>query len=68
MVFIRITLPVAMVLFYLSTVHKLTGHGPLWDYYIDSQAERCEKNWWVTLLYIVTYFYSAKTTVSRFVK
>jgi hypothetical protein len=53
-----------MVLFYLSTVHKLMGHGPAWDLYIGIQSDKCERNWWVTLLYIVNYYYPADTTVS----
>jgi hypothetical protein len=66
--FIRITLPVAMVLFYLTTVHKLTGHGPAWDLFIEIQTGRCEKYWWATLLYITNYYYPADTTVRSFAK
>lgn len=58
----------AVVLFYLATVHKLMSHGPAWDLYVEIQANRCEKNWWVTLLYIVNYYYPAETTVSIFCK
>jgi len=52
-----------MVLFYLSTVHKHSGNGPLWDLLIEYQTDRCEKNWWATLLYIVNYYKPVETTV-----
>jgi hypothetical protein len=53
-----------MVLFYLTTVHKFTGEGPLWNTYVGLQAERCEKNWWATLLYIANYYKPTETTAS----
>jgi hypothetical protein len=58
-------MPVALVLFYLSAVHKLMGNGPAWDLYIGIKSERFERNWWVTLLYIVNYYYPADATVSN---
>jgi hypothetical protein len=61
--FFRITCPVAMLLFYLATVHKLTGQGPLWNLLIEYQTGRCENNWWATLLYIVNYYKPVETTV-----
>jgi hypothetical protein len=54
-----------MIVFYLSTVHKLTGHAPMRYLLIDPQQDNCEKYWWATLLYIVNYYKSVETQVSK---
>lgn len=57
-----------MLLFFLATVNNLTGEGPLWNLLIGYKTESCEKNWWVTLLYIVNYYKPVEATVSARVK
>ncbi|XP_059484131.1 uncharacterized protein LOC132201727 [Neocloeon triangulifer] len=59
--YIRITAPLAAVVFYLATLHAKMGSGPVWDVFTTMQAQNCEKNWWATLLYIVNYYKPIET-------
>ncbi|XP_059474133.1 nose resistant to fluoxetine protein 6-like [Neocloeon triangulifer] len=54
--FIRITVPLAMVIFCLTTVLKRLSHGPLWDLAIELETKRCEGYWWATLVYIQNFY------------
>ncbi|XP_063367005.1 nose resistant to fluoxetine protein 6-like [Cydia amplana] len=49
---IRLT-PVAgiMLWFTISWLPQL-GSGPLWSWYVDSEAEACSERWWYHILYI----------------
>ncbi|XP_063626457.1 nose resistant to fluoxetine protein 6-like [Cydia splendana] len=49
---IRLT-PVAgiMLWFTISWLPQL-GSGPLWSWYVDSEAEACSERWWYHILYV----------------
>ncbi|XP_065346672.1 nose resistant to fluoxetine protein 6-like [Cloeon dipterum] len=60
--YLRITLPLAMVVFYLSTLHRRMGATPMWDLFIETQTQRCSNYWWVTLLYFTNFYKPIETT------
>lgn len=53
--YLRLTpqLVVTILLFFLI---PLAGNGPLYSSYIEPEAEKCYKNYWLNLLYMQTYF------------
>ncbi|XP_065345174.1 nose resistant to fluoxetine protein 6-like [Cloeon dipterum] len=55
--YLRITPALAVVTWYLSSLHIYIGQGPMW--YITAGFSRtiCRENWWPTLLYISNYVY-----------
>ncbi|CAB3367940.1 Hypothetical predicted protein [Cloeon dipterum] len=55
--YLRITLPLAFVTWYLSSVHVYLGNGPLWAIYVETGKQLCVQNWLPTLFYITNYFY-----------
>ncbi|XP_065346673.1 nose resistant to fluoxetine protein 6-like [Cloeon dipterum] len=60
--YLRITLPLAMVVFYLSTLHRRVGATPTWDLFIEPATQNCADYWWVTLLYFTNFFNTIETT------
>lgn len=44
----------AMISFYATWFIRL-GDGPLWKMRIGMEQERCQKSWWINLLYINNY-------------
>ncbi|KAH8361999.1 hypothetical protein KR200_002223 [Drosophila serrata] len=52
--YIRLTPVVAVVVLYTLTLYKYSGAGPMW-FKLGTQDQRCEENWWATLLYVQNY-------------
>ncbi|KAJ8708479.1 hypothetical protein PYW07_010604 [Mythimna separata] len=52
--YVRLIGPFALVIFYLSSVSKYTGTGPVWDYANDQESEVCHKTWRLSLLMLNT--------------
>lgn len=40
----------------LTLFLPLMGSGPLWNEFVAPVGKNCEKNWWVNLLYIQTFY------------
>lgn len=44
-----------MVVFFFATLFYKTGSGPLWRIMIEPEVLDCQKNWWVSILYLGNY-------------
>ncbi|CAB3368809.1 Hypothetical predicted protein [Cloeon dipterum] len=53
--YVRLTVPLALLVYFLATMSDKVVRGPLMDLYIDSDAQVCRDNWWATLLYVNNY-------------
>ncbi|XP_065347031.1 nose resistant to fluoxetine protein 6-like [Cloeon dipterum] len=54
--YLRITVPFAVVTWYVSTLNFYVGNGPLWFDTFYNTRKNCQKNWWAGLLYVSNYF------------
>ncbi|XP_065348117.1 nose resistant to fluoxetine protein 6-like [Cloeon dipterum] len=59
--YLRISLPLAAMIFYLATLHKRAGVAPMWDLCIEPQSQICGDYWWVSLLYFANFYKPAET-------
>lgn len=57
--YIRLTPVVAVVILYIMSLYKYSGHGPMWMK-IGTQDDRCSDTWWATLLYVQNYVFPKK--------
>ncbi|XP_017487800.1 PREDICTED: nose resistant to fluoxetine protein 6, partial [Rhagoletis zephyria] len=62
--YIRLTPVVAVVILYILSLCKYSGHGPMWMK-IGTQDERCSDTWWATLLYVQNYVFPKKICISQ---
>ncbi|XP_039962162.1 nose resistant to fluoxetine protein 6 [Bactrocera neohumeralis] len=62
--YIRLTPVVAVVILYIMSLYKYSGHGPMWMK-IGTQDERCSDTWWATLLYVQNYAFPKKICISQ---
>lgn len=53
--YIRLTPAYLSIIALYATVLPRFGSGPLWNYRIGLEKERCEHSWWSNLLYINNY-------------
>ncbi|CAH1111035.1 unnamed protein product [Psylliodes chrysocephalus] len=53
--YIRLTPAYAVVLGLYTTFLYRMGSGPFWESRIGVEKERCEKSWWLNLLYVNNY-------------
>lgn len=53
--YIRLTPAYAVILGFYVTYFPRIGSGPLWKSRVNLEKERCEKSWWLNLLYINNY-------------
>ncbi|CAG9858450.1 unnamed protein product [Phyllotreta striolata] len=53
--YIRLTPAYAVVLGMHTTLLYRMGSGPFWESRIGVEKERCEKSWWLNLLYVNNY-------------
>lgn len=53
--YIRLTPAYLAVIALYSTILPRLGSGPLWNYRIGLEKERCVASWWANLLYINNY-------------
>ncbi|XP_065353206.1 nose resistant to fluoxetine protein 6-like [Cloeon dipterum] len=60
--YLRLTLPMAVVIFFLSTLYGRIGATPLWDLIIDPHTKICADYWWVSLLYFTNFYKPLETT------
>ncbi|XP_067641961.1 nose resistant to fluoxetine protein 6 isoform X2 [Eurosta solidaginis] len=62
--YIRLTPVLAVVILYIMSLYKYSGHGPMWMK-IGTQDERCSDTWWATLLYVQNYVFPKKICVTQ---
>ncbi|XP_059481821.1 nose resistant to fluoxetine protein 6-like [Neocloeon triangulifer] len=55
--YLRITVPLAVVIWFLATVSFHLGKGPLWIASFEYPRQICQDYWWASLIYIANYFY-----------
>lgn len=53
--YIRLTPAYLAIIGLYSTILPRLGSGPLWNYRIGVEKERCVSSWWANLLYINNY-------------
>lgn len=53
--YIRLTPLLGVSILFSISLLKFFGNGPLWPSTLDSLSQKCERNWWTTLLYIQNY-------------
>lgn len=53
--YIRLTPAYLAVIALYTTILPRLGSGPLWNYRIGLERERCQSSWWANLLYINNY-------------
>lgn len=53
--YIRLTVALAVVVFYVCAVFPYTGSGPLWHRAVTQETDQCRKNWWLNLLMLNNY-------------
>jgi len=58
----RITVPLAVVIWYVSTLNIYMGHGPTWFFSIGLTRQNCQDCWWASFLYITNYFFKTVST------
>uniref|UniRef100_A0A1E1W9B1 Nose resistant-to-fluoxetine protein N-terminal domain-containing protein n=2 Tax=Pectinophora gossypiella TaxID=13191 RepID=A0A1E1W9B1_PECGO len=56
--YIRLIGPMALMVFYMASVFKHMGDGPMWPRLVGYEQETCEKNWWLSLLMLNNYINS----------
>ncbi|XP_055841708.1 nose resistant to fluoxetine protein 6-like [Episyrphus balteatus] len=54
--YIRLTPVLAVLILYILSLYKYSGHGPMWMK-IAYQDKRCSETWWATLLYVQNYMF-----------
>ncbi|XP_059490578.1 nose resistant to fluoxetine protein 6-like [Neocloeon triangulifer] len=59
--YLRLTIPLAVLIWYFATVHYSTSDGPLWDFSLKAKTDKCAQYWWTNLLYIANYYESGST-------
>ena len=50
--YIRLTIPVALVLLFIVGIEPHLGSGPFWGSMENTIVGNCRKNWWTVLLYV----------------
>ncbi|XP_065331424.1 nose resistant to fluoxetine protein 6-like [Cloeon dipterum] len=55
--YLRITIPLAVAVWFVSTVKINLGKGPSWFIFLRPAMDLCRENWWANLLYISNYFF-----------
>ncbi|XP_065344965.1 nose resistant to fluoxetine protein 6-like [Cloeon dipterum] len=55
--YLRISIPLAVAIWFTSTVSIYSGKGPLWFVSFRYALGICQENWWANLLYISNYFF-----------
>ncbi|KAM3962470.1 LOW QUALITY PROTEIN: nose resistant to fluoxetine protein 6-like [Aphomia sociella] len=53
--YIRLSVGLAVVIFYYCAILWYTGSGPLWNRFALTERSLCRKNWWLNLLMIQNY-------------
>ncbi|RVE47464.1 hypothetical protein evm_007875 [Chilo suppressalis] len=53
--YVRLVVGLAAVIFFMAAVIEHTGSGPLWNRFIDVEADTCRENWWLNLLMLSNY-------------
>lgn len=51
----RLTVPLAVYVFFVAALSDRITHGPLWDLTVIPEAAGCRSNWWAALLYVNNY-------------
>lgn len=59
----RITVPYAVVIWYVSTLHVFLGNGPMWFFAITLTVKNCQEYWWASFLYVSNYFFSGVSLI-----
>ncbi|KAB0804823.1 hypothetical protein PPYR_01793 [Photinus pyralis] len=54
--YVRLTIPLAVVVAITATWLPHFARGPLWDQVVGREYRSCRKNWWANLLYINNYY------------
>lgn len=62
--YIRLTPIVGVCILLIVSLYRFAGSGPLWNRFIEDESEKCEKYWWLTLLYVQNYV-NVQMRVSR---
>ncbi|KAJ8708831.1 hypothetical protein PYW08_010213 [Mythimna loreyi] len=52
--YVRLMGPFALIIFYLASVSKYTGTGPIWNYANEFESDVCQKTWRLSLLMLNT--------------
>ncbi|XP_073954154.1 nose resistant to fluoxetine protein 6-like [Choristoneura fumiferana] len=54
---LRLTPAYALLMFFIMTLMRHLGDGPLWQHVVTPEADACYQYWWSHLLYINNYLY-----------
>lgn len=57
----RLTPVYAVIIFFFATLQYKMGSGPLWESFIGTDKQNCQKTWWISLLYLNNYVETDKT-------
>ncbi|XP_065331425.1 nose resistant to fluoxetine protein 6-like [Cloeon dipterum] len=55
--YLRITIPLAVAIWFVSTTSIYFGKGPTWTLGFRTSMQVCRENWWANILYISNYFF-----------
>lgn len=62
--YLRLTPVLAVAIFFIITLMRFLGSGPLWPSAMAELGQRCERYWWAALLYVHNYV-RGETTVKK---
>uniref|UniRef100_A0A1Y1K397 Acyltransferase 3 domain-containing protein n=1 Tax=Photinus pyralis TaxID=7054 RepID=A0A1Y1K397_PHOPY len=54
--YVRLTIPLAVVVAINATWLPHLARGPVWDQAVGNEYRSCRKNWWANLLYVNNYY------------
>lgn len=56
--YLRLTALLGVLVLEAISLQQFYGNGPIWPIQIQNYINRCERNWWSTLLFIGNYVHT----------